>query len=174
MSRNNVSESRKKEVSKTGHFETFFDDFGSKVGTFVDKPRTSSSLKTASETRVFTGFFQSQQPEKVNLLIQTRGLHTLLGDFFEFSGCREPHKPGKGEKMGNLQVTPLHRGHRREGAVLLRFWSAGEMSLLMEKAGSDWSFKVTFYRSESQSCVKDSHRGDVDTQSQNCVANTAR
>lgn len=76
--------------------------------------------------------------------------------------------------MGNLQVTPLHRGHRREGAVLLRFWSAGEMSLLMEKAGSDWSFKVTFYRSESQSCVKDSHRGDVDTQPQNCVANTAR
>ncbi len=90
MSRNNVSESRKKEVSKTGHFETFFDDFGSKVGTFVDKPRTSSSSKTASETRVFTGFFQSQQPEKVNLLIQTRGLHTLLGDFSNFLGVGSP------------------------------------------------------------------------------------
>lgn len=111
MSRNNVSESRKKEVSKTGHFETFFDDFGSKVGTFVDKPRTSSSSKTASGNRVNTGFLQHRPPEKVNLLIQTRGLHTLPGDFFEFSGCREARETGKVEKMGNLQGTPLHRRH---------------------------------------------------------------
>lgn len=103
----------------------------------MDKPRTSSSSKTASETRVFTGFFQSQQPEKVNLLIQTRGLHTLPGDFFEFSGCREPHKPGKGEKMGNLQGTALHRGHRREGARVLRFWGVGRMSFVIEKVGSE-------------------------------------
>jgi hypothetical protein len=110
----------------------------------------------------------------VNLLIQTRGLHTLPGDFFEFSGCREARETGKVEKMGNLQGTALHRRHRREGAGLLRKRGVREMSLLMEKAGSDWSFKVTFYRSESQSCVKDSHRGDVDTKPQNCVANTAR
>lgn len=57
--------------------------------------------------------------------------------FFGFLGCREPNKPGKVEKMGNLQVTPLHRRHGREGAVLLRFWSVGKMSLLMEKAGSE-------------------------------------
>jgi hypothetical protein len=74
----------------------------------------------------------------VNLLIQTRGLHTLPGDFFEFSGCREARETGKVEKMGNLQVTPLHRGHRREGAVLLRKRGVGRMSFSTEKVGSDY------------------------------------
>lgn len=140
----------------------------------MDKPRTSSSSKTASGTRVNTGFFTPHHPEKVNLLIQTRGLHTLTVRILGFLECREAGKAGKVEKMGNLQGTALHRRHRREGAGLLRKRGVREMSLLMEKAGSDWSFKVTFYRSESQSCVKDSHRGDVDTLPQNRVANTAR
>lgn len=90
-------------------------------------------------------------------MIQTRGLHTLTVRILGFLECREAGKAGKDEKMGNLQVTPLHRGHRREGAGLLRKRGVREMSLLMEKAGSDWFFKVTFHRSESQSCVKDGH-----------------
>lgn len=73
----------------------------------------------------------------MNLLIQTRGLHTLPGDFFEFSGCREARETGKVEKMGNLQGTPLHRRHRREGAVLLGKLGTWEMSFVIEKVGSD-------------------------------------
>lgn len=137
MSRNNVSESRKKEVSKTGHFETFFDDFGSKVGTFVDKPRTSSSSKTASGNRVNTGFLQHRPPEKVNLLIQTRGLHTLTVRILGFLECREAEKAGKVVFGRNLQGTALHRGHRREGAGLLRGRGVREMSFSTGKAGSD-------------------------------------
>lgn len=39
---------------------------------------------------------------------------------------------------GNLQVTPLHRGHRREGAGLLSFWGVGEMSFVIEKVVSEY------------------------------------
>lgn len=46
------------------------------------------------------------------------------------------------------------------------------MSLMIEKVGSGAYFKATFYRSESQSCVKDSHRGDVETQL--CVKDSYR
>lgn len=74
----------------------------------------------------------------MNLLIKTRGLHSFLGDFLEFSGCGEPNKTGKVEKMGNLQVTPLHRRHRREDAGVLRFWDVGRMSFVIEKAGSEY------------------------------------
>ena len=56
----------------------------------------------------------------MNLLIQTRGLHTLTVRILGFLECREAGKAGKVEKMGNLQGTALHRGHRREGAGLLR------------------------------------------------------
>lgn len=63
----------------------------------MDKPRTSSSSKTASGNRLFTGFLQHRPPEKVNLLIQTRGLHTFTVTFFDFSGCREGGKPENGE-----------------------------------------------------------------------------
>ena len=101
----------------------------------------------------------------MNLLIQTRGLHTFTVGFFGFLGCREPNKPGKVEKMGNLQVTPLHREHRREGAGLLRGRGVREMSLSTEKAGSGSSFKGTLCGSESQTCAKDSHRGDVEIHS---------
>lgn len=41
--------------------------------------------------------------------------------------------------MGNLQVTPLHRRHRREGAGLLRFWGVGEMSFRK----NEWVFIFT-------------------------------
>jgi len=90
----------------------------------------------------FPSFFTPHQPEKVNLLIQTRGLHTLTVRILGFLECREAEKAGKVEKMGNLQVTPLHRGHRREGLILLRFWGVGEMSLVIEKVGSGASFSV--------------------------------
>lgn len=73
----------------------------------------------------------------MNLLIQTRGLHTFTVGFFGFLGCREPNKPGKVEKTGNLQGTPLHRGHRREGAGLLRKRRVERMSFVIEKVGSD-------------------------------------
>lgn len=73
----------------------------------------------------------------MNLLIQTRGLHTFTVSFSDFSGCREAGKLGKVEKMGNLQVTPLHRGHSREGAVLVSFWGCRGMSFVMEKVGSE-------------------------------------
>lgn len=78
----------------------------------------------------------------MNLLIQTRGLHILPDPFSDFSECREEGKAGKGEKMGNLQVTPLHRRHRREGAGLLRFGGVREMSLVIEKVGSDYAAYV--------------------------------
>lgn len=77
----------------------------------MDKPRTSSSSKTALGTRVNTGFFQFHLPEKVNPLIQTRGLHTLTVTFFDFSGCREARKAGKVVFGRNLQGTALHRRH---------------------------------------------------------------
>ena len=73
----------------------------------------------------------------MNLLIQTRGLHTLTVRILGFLECREAEKAGKVEKMGNLQVTPLHRRHRREGARVLRFWGVGRMSFVIEKVGSE-------------------------------------
>lgn len=48
---------------------------------------------------------------------------------------------GRQEKWfwgGNLQGTALHRGHRREGLILLGKYSTGEMSLVMEKVGSEY------------------------------------
>lgn len=74
----------------------------------------------------------------MNLLIQTRGLHTFTVGFFGFLECREAGKAGKGEKMGNLQGTALHRRHRREGAEVLRFWGVREMSFDIEKVGSEY------------------------------------
>ena len=73
----------------------------------------------------------------MNLLIQTRGLHTLTVRILGFLECREAGKAGKVEKMGNLQGTALHRRHRREGARVLRFWGVGRMSFVIEKVGSD-------------------------------------
>lgn len=35
-------------------------------------------------------------------------------------------------------MTPLHRGHRREGAGLLSFWGVGEMSFVIEKVVSEY------------------------------------
>jgi hypothetical protein len=122
------------------------------------KPGTSSSSKTASGTRVNIGFFQGYLPEKVNLLIQTRGLHTTKLPGREFFRKKVAKKAENGVWGGNLQVTPLHRGHRREGAGLLSFWGVGEMSFVIEKVVSGASFKTTLCGSESQSCVKDSHR----------------
>ena len=86
----------------------------------------------------FPSFFTPHHPEKVNLLIQTRGLHTLTVRILGFLECREAEKAGKVEKMGNLQVTPLHRRHRREGARVLRKRGVGRMSFSTEKVGSDY------------------------------------
>lgn len=154
----------------------------------MDKPRTSSSSKTASGTRLFTGFFQPRPPENVNLLIQTRGLHSFPVTFFDFSGGQEPHKPGKIEKLGNLQGTPLHRGHRREGAVLLRKRGVGEMSFVIEKVGR---IDGAWWRRDRETVTEvwkrqkknhspvliteiHSHGREAETLPQNRVANTAR
>jgi hypothetical protein len=77
----------------------------------------------------------------VNLLIQTRGLHTARFSFFDLFRVSGGGKAGKVEKMGNLQVTSLHRRHGWEGAGLLRFWGVGEMSFDIEKVGSGVAFQ---------------------------------
>jgi hypothetical protein len=80
--------------------------------------------------------------------------------------------------MGNLQVTPLHRGHRREGAVLLRKRGVkgnvfcdreggiGLMVLVGKTECRDWKTVTEVCGRQSQLCVD--HRN---TESQR---NTAR